>query len=221
MDSRIYNTQRYKSSSQVLQNPEPRETKGGEVYEFTYGITGIIEKIIQEAQHFKKTNRLEILAKGKSVLNLSIDSDLAIFEDVANKHDERIYSWRKRSQKQLESVVYYVVEHYQESPFDICDIESKVMNWFWEGNEQEHIKGGRCVQDLRNVRLRNMLTRRLFNAIIESKDSEIDTRSCWYNNSRENIDGKQFCRFCKQWTSQYENTCPKCHGFPMKDKRRI
>ncbi len=203
-----------------VKEPNRCEIKNGYEYAYEYQyefqsletITGIINRIILEIFDSQRTVQLEIhkLARDKSVLDLGVETDLAIFQEIANKRDEKIYSWRK----QLEPVIYYIVEHYRDSVFDICNVECDIMNWFWEGDAQEHIDGGGTVQDLRNRRLLNMLTRRLLSAITEYRPSEIDTKSLWNSKDREEILSKrEFCRFCKKFTHQYENFCPGCRNW--------
>lgn len=163
--------------------------------EYEYGITETV-------------NKIRIGLRPKRIHELDFDA-------LQEKHEESIYE----SRKQLEPIVYNIIEHYQDSVFDICNVETSVMNWFWEGDEREHINGGRTVQDLRNRRLLNLLTRKLLDAIIVGDLTQYHINTFWNSKDREKSSSeKEYCWCCKKFTSQYENICAKCHGIPLLGK---
>ena len=124
---------------------------------------------------------------------------------VHKPKEQNTFSKRAAARKKVKPTLINIIKNYENSVFDRGNVETKIMNCFWQGCESEQISGARTVEDLKkNRRLSNWLCDRLIDLVNSS--------SSYHIHDQPN-DNRQFCYFCKQQTVIYENFCPKCKNW--------
>ena len=121
--------------------------------------------------------------------------------------EQSIFSKRAAARKAVKPTLINIIQNYDNSVFDRGNIETKMMNYFWEGCEAEHIAGGRTKEDLKkNRRLCNWLCDRLIDLLNPENMS-------FYHMHDIPKDYAEYCYFCKQQTVIYDNFCPRCKNW--------